>query len=1048
MVDAPVRVLLVDDEDSLRQPLASWLAREHGYEVETAASGLEAINLIADGLQCYDVVLLDFLLPSPYNGLTLMEEIKHRCSDSETDFIIFTGWGLDPQVGVKALKAGAYRYLAKPFDREELAILIQSIVETRRTRAQLEATSREKAWLESLFEVSQIVNSTLKLDKVLDLILDVMRQVVAYDSATIQHITPEGLQIVACRGFADPHQLVGRVYPPSEAYPNYKVWQSKQPRIEADMQTTYQTQRVRGWLGVPLLYRGEAIGVITLDSLTPDFYNQDNARVATIFANQAAIAMENARLFSETKHRLDDLDKVHRASQVIVSHLDVHQVLKEVVTLAAEVVGSDNTSVVLVDDSGRLIDSVETITAAYQNLPPLHERARPNGKTRQVLTTREAFIATHVDQTGDHNPYLLQAGVASYVGLPLKAKRKVVGVLFVHSFKPNAFSMDRIALLTTFANQAAVAIENARLYDREFRRAETLRALMTVQQEVTRNITTQSKILLDKIAHTACQVTGADCTVIYPYLAESGKYDLANLAAFGLYGELTHQDKRRLAQGGGVSSLVLREGHIIIYNAAQDDPRLLQHNFIKRERIEAFVGIRLEATHPVGILFVNYRRPHAWVDDELALIDLFASQAAVAILNARLFGRTSEQLERKVAELHAVGEINQRITATLDLKEMLPLILNKAMELVNVSNGALQLLDEASGDLVLELCYGPMLVPPEQTRLKPGQGITGKAVQEKRSLVVYDVTQPPWRDIYREFRPYMRSELAVPLLSGQQCLGVLNFEHSQPGYFSEDQCEIIEALANQAAIAIQNAQRYDELARTRGHLVATEAVAWIGLFGSSWAHSVTQKTAAARNYLAVLADYLPSDEKARHLLDKIEEVMRAIQDIPIAQPLPSKPGLTGNKHDLDAALREQVPHWCRPQPQVKLVLDLHCAGLRAHIDKEWFDVAMEKLVTNALKAMPEGGQLKVTSKAQRGQVEVMITDTGHGLSEKVQPHFLKRPIPKEIASGSGVGVLIANYIFRAFGGDLELLWSERQRGTALRVVLPASPVSAPHPIVK
>jgi GAF domain-containing protein/CheY-like chemotaxis protein len=743
MADTTVRVLLVDDEDSLREPLASWLIREHDYEVETAAGGPDAMQLLQANPMCFDVVLLDFLLPAPYNGLTLMEEIKHRCPDSETAFIIFTGWGLDPQIGVRALKAGAYRYLAKPFDREELAILIQSIVETRRTRAKLEATSREKAWLESLFEVSQIVNSTLRLDKVLDLILDVMKQVVAYDSSTIQRFTPEGLQVVACRGFPEPQQLIGRVFPPSEAYPNYRVWQSKQPEIEADMQTTYQTQRVRGWLGVPLLYRGEAIGVITLDSQTPDFYNHENARVATIFANQAAIAIENARLFSETQRRLDDLNKIHQASQVIVSHLDTHQVLKEVVALAAKVVGTDNTSVVLVNDRGRLIDSVETITAGYQDIPPLHERARPNGKTRQVLNTGQPFIASHVDHAGNHNPFLVEAGVASYIGIPLKAKDRVVGVLFGHSFVANAFSDEQIALLTTFANQAAVAIENARLYDREFRRAETLRALLTVQQEVSRNITTQSKVLLDKIARTACEVTGADCAVIYPYVAESGKYDLANLAAYGLYGELTHQDKRRLAQGGGVSSLVLREGHIVISDAAQDDRRLLQHNFIKRERIEAFVGVRLDATQPVGILFVNYRRPHSWAEDELALIDLFASQAAVAILNTRLFGRTSDKLEQKVNELHTVGEINQRITATLDLDEMLPLILTKAMELVNVQNGALQLVDEATGELILRLCYGPMLVPLEQTRLKPGQGIPAKRPLRNAQLLFPTLTSHP-----------------------------------------------------------------------------------------------------------------------------------------------------------------------------------------------------------------------------------------------------------------------------------------------------------------
>jgi GAF domain-containing protein/CheY-like chemotaxis protein len=873
MSDSSIRVLIVDDEESLRMPLADWLAAEHGYLVETAASGLEVLEMLAaDG--CFDVILLDYLLPPPYNGITLMEEVKSRCRDASMDFIIFTGWGLEPQVGVEALKAGAYRYLSKPFDWEELAILIQSIVETRRTREKLEATSREKAWLESLLQVSQSVNSTLELDQVLELILDEMKRVVVYDSASIQHITDAGLQVVACRGLPNPDELLGYVFPRSDELPNYRVWQSRRPRIEYDLHATYHARHVRGWLGVPLIYHDEAIGVITLDSQTPGFYDESDASIATIFANQAA-----------------------------------------------------------------------------------------------------------------------------------------------------------------------VAIENARLYDRELKQAQTLKALLEVEQEVTRNITTQSKVLLDKIAHRACQMTGADCAVIYPYLAESRRYDLANVCAFGLRRELKYREKLRPAEGPGVSSRVLREGRMIIYDAAQDDPNLLQHNFVKREHTRAFVGIRLDATEPVGILFVNFRQPHLWTDDELDLIELFANQAAIAIWNARLYGRTSEKLEQKVAELQTVGEINQLITSTLNLGEVLPLILDKAMELVNVQHGVLQLIDDETGELVIQSRKGLALVPLDRPRLKLGEGITGKAVQERRSIVVHDVTRPPWRDIYVEFWPGTRSELAVPLLIGERCIGVLNFEHSEPGYFSEDEREIVEGMATQAAIAIQNAQRYDELEQAKDALAVTEAVAWMGLFGSSWAHGVTQKTSAVRNYLTVLADYLPQDGKVQELLTGIEDAVKAIQGIPIVQKLPSETRVAATL-DLDATLRDQVRRWCRSHSEIELVFDMKCEGIRTHIDKEWLDVAMEKLINNALRAMPDGGQLKIASAYRGGKVEVKVIDTGYGISEGIRPYFLKKQIPKEFTSagGTGIGALIARYIFRAFGGDLDLLWSEGGRGTGLRITLPATPI--------
>ena len=279
----PKSVLWVDDEVESLGAHVLFL-EEHGYAVEISADGTQALKLLA-ARGCFDVILLDYLLPPPYNGLTLMKEIKDQCFDSSA-FILFTGWGLDPEVGVEALKAGAYRYLAKPFNWEELAILIQSIVEIRQTRETLAQTSREKAWLESLLEVSQSVNSILELDTVLQLILDEMKRVVIYDSATIQRITDQGLKIVAGKGFPDQNQQIGRVFPPSEEYPNYRVWKSRQPMIEPDRQTTRHPSQSMGWMGVPLIFHDQAIGVITLDSRTPGFYDNDDARMAMVFATR------------------------------------------------------------------------------------------------------------------------------------------------------------------------------------------------------------------------------------------------------------------------------------------------------------------------------------------------------------------------------------------------------------------------------------------------------------------------------------------------------------------------------------------------------------------------------------------------------------------------------------------------------------------------------------------------------------------------------------------------------------------------------------------
>jgi GAF domain-containing protein/CheY-like chemotaxis protein len=1041
MPDRSIKVLIVDDEASLREPLAGWLADAYGYAVQTAGSRDEALDLLAAG-DCFDVVLLDYLLPPPHTGISLMKEIQRGCPEAPVDFIIFTGWGLDPRVGVEALRAGAYRYLAKPFDREELAILIQSIVEIRETRERLERTAREKAWLESLLEVSRSVSSTLELDDVLQRILDAMRRFVAYDSTSIQRMTEAGLQVIACRGFPNPVQFVGYVFPGGHDLPNYRVLESGQPLIVEDIQASQPSRHVRGWLGVPLIYRGQAVGVITLDSRQPGFYDEEDARVATIFASQAAVAMENAHLFSEMERRLNELDKLHRASGIMTSKLDLDQVLEEVVALAAEVAGADNTSLVLVEDGGALTQSVEQCSGAFQGIPPLHQRARPEGTTRQVIASGEPLVFQKVDGGGEHNPYLLQAGVASYAGLPLKTKERVVGVLFVHSLAPCTFE-DRIPLLMTFANQAAIAIENVRLLQHAQERAEALRRLIEIGQQITQ-VTDRPKGVLETISRMACRVTGADCAIIYPYLFGQGVYDKTNVASFGLRRAFTPSAKLR-EYGKSVTARIIQEpaGTWIVPDVGGEatggtgDKTLGDSPFIRREGIQAFAGVRLDfGVEPVGVLFVNFRSPHHFRQDEIEAVQLFANLAAVAISNARLYGRTSEKLEQKVAELRSVSEINQMITSTLDLEEVLSLILDKARELLCVENGSLQLMDQEGTELSVRLRRGTPVVPEEKVKLKPGQGITGYAAKLKQPALVNDVTQPPWRDIYCEFWPGTRSELAVPLMIGERCIGVLNLEHPEAGFFSEDQREIIERLASQAAIAIRNAQQYEALIDTQEQLIAAEALAWMGMTGSNWAHSVAQKTSSIRNYLAALALYLPDDAKPRDILAKADQVAVAIQSIPITADLPGGPGAAGPLL-IDPALQDEVKKYAHAHASVQIEFDLGCPGVKVAITRGWLGVAMEKLVNNALKAMPDGGQLRVASRLREGQVEIDLLDTGRGIPEAHQPHFLKRRVPKaEGEDGSGMGAYMAHTIFRRYGGNLELLWTEAGRGTAVRITLP------------
>jgi diguanylate cyclase (GGDEF)-like protein len=174
-----------------------------------------------------------------------------------------------------------------------------------------QAEQERRHLAETLRQASTVISSTLELDEVLGLILQQLGQVIPYDSASVQRLENERLEIVACQGFEEPDKVVGLVFPLDAKFPNYRVVTTKAPltiedvvqdyphfKVEADI---YDSGRIRSWLGVPLMAKDQVIGMIALDRAEVRPYTAEEVQLATTFANQAAIAIENAQLYQKTQ---------------------------------------------------------------------------------------------------------------------------------------------------------------------------------------------------------------------------------------------------------------------------------------------------------------------------------------------------------------------------------------------------------------------------------------------------------------------------------------------------------------------------------------------------------------------------------------------------------------------------------------------------------------------------------------------------------------------------------------------------------------------------
>jgi|GEM_PF-870360 len=200
--------------------------------------------------------------------------------------------------------------VGRQFDQEEVALLdsIADQVGVAVENARLydaEQTRRRQA--DTLLDVVSIVGSTLELDEVLSRILDQLQRVVGYDSASVQLLQVDDLQVVAGRGLPDVQQMMGLTFPLGEEFPNQKVIREKQALSLADAPALYPAFRlppyshIRSWLGVPLHVQERIIGMITLDRGQPGGYGEEEVRLASAFADQAALALENARLYRQAE---------------------------------------------------------------------------------------------------------------------------------------------------------------------------------------------------------------------------------------------------------------------------------------------------------------------------------------------------------------------------------------------------------------------------------------------------------------------------------------------------------------------------------------------------------------------------------------------------------------------------------------------------------------------------------------------------------------------------------------------------------------------------
>ncbi len=669
-----------------------------------------------------------------------------------------------------------------------------------------EANERRWREAETLRAATQALSATLDLQQIFDLILSELQQVVPYDSASVQELKGERLEIIGGRGFPNLEELLGLSFDLSAAdHPNGQVIRTRAPLILGDAPTHYDEfhrephaqAAIRSWLGVPLLFGDQVIGMITLDKRESGFYNEEHVRLALAYAAQAAIAVENARLFQTERAQAQRQAALSRLSADLAATLEVDQVCWRVVNGLHATLGYRFIGLFLLDQATG--ERVLAATVGWPTAPPVNWRLPPgHGLSERPLWDGQLHYSPDVSQEPSYVPGL----GGSEVDVPLKLGEQILGVLAVESAKTHDFDQHDFEVLTAAANQSAVAIQNARLYETQRQQADELARLHRASAPLLFAAPTDLPSLAQNIVEAVLSEFGqANCSLL---LLDRPSGEIKRIAAVGPYVPEVQSACLRL-DGRGLVPRAIRMGQIVNAPDVLTDPDYVPS--WKGARSEMVVPLRA-GDQIIGALDMQSTQPYAFGPADERLLTAYAERAALALENTRLYQETA----RRADEMASLYYIGLATSSSLSLDQVLTSIYEQCKIALPCEHFyvALHRADEPTITFPIFIGQGKRLqVPPVE--FAANEGFTAYIIRQRCPLMVQDVSNVhktlPIRPMTVTDTP-PDNYLGVPLILRDQVIGVLSVQSSDPAAYSKDHMRLLSTIAAQAAIAIENARLY------------------------------------------------------------------------------------------------------------------------------------------------------------------------------------------------------------------------------------------------
>lgn len=547
------------------------------------------------------------------------------------------------------------------------------------------------------------------------------------------------------------------------------------------------------------------------------------------------------------------LELLYSISRELAVQLDLRQLLQRVLQLTLEHIGGQSGSILVLDEQGQVFEGalaydgrVHDHTA--EQLTYTYER----GLAGWVVEHKQGVLLrnTQVDDRWVDRPGDKTSEARSAISVPLISRDRVVGVLTTSHPVADHLTEDDQALLSAIAEQAGIAVENARLFQAEQER----RRFASTMQEIARAIssTLDPEQVFRQVLEQLERVISYDSASIFLVEEES----LRLVSAHGFENDEKVLGLRLPLDENLMDVEMIHNGKAMFRADVQADPGWLKSDELPESRdIRGWIGAPLVVREQVvGVLNVDSHEVGTYGPREVEMVTAFADQAATAVLNAQLYAES----QRQVRATQALAETARVVTASLDMQDVPQRILNQTMQSLSAEGASLALINPESQELEFQLATGDGAKEVKGYSLKPGQGIAGWVVEHGQPVAIEDVETDDRFHAGVDEKTGMKTHnvICVPILLQGKIIGVLEAINLPADVVSDEQVQLMMGIAGLAGTALSHAQLFTETQSARERYAGLFNDSIDPIFITNLEAEITEANQRAESFLGYEMDEL------------------------------------------------------------------------------------------------------------------------------------------------------------------------------------------------